>query len=35
VLPRTARRLLVGAFLLGMPVLFILYTTMGNSVAQP
>jgi hypothetical protein len=35
VLPRVARRFLIGAFLLMMPVVFILYTTMGNSVAQP
>lgn len=35
VLHRTARRALIGVFLLMMPVVFILYTTMGNSVAQP
>ena len=35
VLPSVARRLLIGVFLLMMPVVFVLYTTMGNSVAQP
>ncbi len=35
VLPRIARRALITTFLLLMPVVFILYTTMGNSVAQP
>jgi hypothetical protein len=35
VLPTAARRSLIVLFLVTMPFLFILYTTMGNSIAQP
>jgi hypothetical protein len=35
VLPTAVRRTLIALFVLTMPFLFILYTTMGNSIAQP
>jgi hypothetical protein len=35
VLPMAARRTLIILFLASMPFLFVLYTTMGNSIAQP